>query len=77
MIVDAMFLPVAFDDRSRFARSVGFGLEDSFAANHMISGGYVCSQNLFPCSVFEKRRIFTVITWQGLRSRRIEYRIWE
>jgi hypothetical protein len=58
MIVDAMFLPVAFDDRSRFARSVGFGLEDSFAANHMISGGYVCSQNLFPCSVFEKRRIF-------------------
>jgi hypothetical protein len=25
MVVDAMLLPVAFDDQSRFARSVGFG----------------------------------------------------
>jgi hypothetical protein len=58
MVVDAMLLPVAFDDQSRFARSVGFGLEDPFEANHMISDGYVCSQNLFPCSVFEERRIF-------------------
>ena len=53
-----MFLPVAFDNQSRFARSVGFGLEDPFAANHMISGWDVLSPNLFPCSVFEKRRIF-------------------
>ena len=36
MVVDAMLLPVAFDDQTRFARSVGFGLEDPFAVNHMI-----------------------------------------
>ena len=58
VIVDAMFLPVAFDDQPRFARSVDFGLEDPFAANHMISGWDVLSPNLFPGSVFEKRRIF-------------------
>jgi hypothetical protein len=58
VIVDAMFLPVAFDNQSRFARSVGFGLEDPFAANHMISGWDVLPPNLFLCSVFEKRRIF-------------------
>src|SRR6059058_655775 len=58
VIVDTMFLPVAFDDQPRFARSVGFGLEDPFTANHMMSGWYVLSQNLFPCSVLEKRRVF-------------------
>ena len=58
VIVDAMFLPVTFDDQSRLARSVGFGPEDPFTANHMISGWDVLSPNLFPCSVFEKRRIF-------------------
>ena len=36
MIVDAMFLSIAFDNQSRFARSVGFGLEDPFAANHIL-----------------------------------------
>jgi hypothetical protein len=34
-----------FDNQSRFARSVGFGLEDPFAANHMISGWDVLSPN--------------------------------
>jgi hypothetical protein len=58
VIVNPMFLPVAIDNQSRFARSVGLGLEDPFAANHMISGWDVLSPNLFPCSVFEKRRIF-------------------
>jgi hypothetical protein len=58
VIVDTVFLPIAFDDQSRFARSVGFSLEDPFAANHTISGRDVLSSNLLPCSVFEKRRIF-------------------
>jgi hypothetical protein len=57
-IVNPMFLPVAFDNQSRFASPVGFGLEDPFAANHMISGWDVLPPNPFPCSVFEKRRIF-------------------
>jgi hypothetical protein len=58
VMVNPIFLPVIFDNQSRFARSVGFGLEDPFAANHMISGWDVRSPNPFPCSVFEKRRIF-------------------
>jgi hypothetical protein len=46
-----MFLSVVLDDQSSFPGPVGFDLEDPFAANHMISGWYVLSQNLFPCSV--------------------------
>jgi hypothetical protein len=57
MVVDSLFLPVAFDNQSRSARSVSFGLEDPFTANHMISGWHVLSQNLFPCSMLEKRSV--------------------
>jgi hypothetical protein len=49
-----MFLPVAFNDQSRFVRSVGFGLEDLFAPNYIICGGNVLLRDLFPYSVFEK-----------------------
>ena len=36
--------------QSLFARSVGSGLGDPFATNHMVSRWYVCSRNLFPKS---------------------------
>jgi hypothetical protein len=48
---DPLFLPVAFDNQSRFARSVGLGLEDPFAANHMISFAAVSRMDSVRCII--------------------------
>jgi hypothetical protein len=69
MIIDAMLLPVPFDNQPRFSRSVGFGLEYPFAANHMIPGWDVLSPNLFPCFVLEKRRVFFLDGGPPLQSK--------
>jgi hypothetical protein len=58
VIVDAIFLSVAFDDQSRFPNSICLRLEYPLAANNPIPRGNLISWNLLLCAMLEKRRVF-------------------